>query len=55
MKKNKNATAVKCGDEEITYEDLDKKSNYLANRLIDLGIQTGDVVGINLKWSMKNV
>ena len=53
--KNKNVIAVKSIDGEITYEELNKKSNYLANRLIDLGIQKGDVIGINLNRSIELV
>lgn len=45
--------AVKCGVEGITYDELQKKSNYLANKWIDMGIEKGDVVGINLNRSLE--
>ena len=53
VEKNGETIAVRCKNEEITYKELDEKSNYLANRLIELGIETGDVVGINLNRSIE--
>ena len=51
--KNKDVIAVKCGKNEITYDELNKKSTYLANKLIQKGIQAGDVIGINLNRSIE--
>ncbi|WP_338969044.1 amino acid adenylation domain-containing protein [Fusobacterium nucleatum] len=38
--------AVKAGNEEITYENLDKKSNQIARYLLSNGIKKGDAIGI---------
>ena len=51
--KSKQEIAVMHKDDIITYEELDKKSNYLANKLIDIGVQSGDIVGINLNRSIE--
>src|SRR5690554_5064426 len=40
------ATAVQCGDKLLSYANLDAQSNALANTLIDLGVKTGDRIGI---------
>ncbi|QUI23833.1 amino acid adenylation domain-containing protein [Vallitalea pronyensis] len=47
-KKTPQNIAVKCGDEELTYEELDIQSNQVANMLISEGAQCGNVVGILL-------
>ncbi len=46
------AIAVASGDERISYGDLDRRSNQLARRLRDLGVQTGSLVGICLDRSV---
>ncbi|WP_394290342.1 AMP-binding protein, partial [Fusobacterium necrophorum] len=38
--------AVKAGEQEISYKDLDKKSNQVARYLLSKGIKQGDTVGI---------
>lgn len=53
VKKNPDVIAVKYKGAEITYEELDKKSNFLANKLIAKGVKAGDVVGINLNRSIE--
>lgn len=37
----------------LTYEELNNKSNYLANKLYDYGIRRGDVVGVYLNKSFE--
>ena len=40
------AIAFRCGKESISYSDLDKRSNQLANRLLEDGAKKGDRVGV---------
>jgi acyl-CoA synthetase (AMP-forming)/AMP-acid ligase II len=41
-----NRVALICGDEQITYAELEDRANRLAHHLIDEGIEAGDHVGI---------
>lgn len=41
-----NKVAVSCGDETITYGELNKKANKIAWYLISSGIKTNDIVAI---------
>ncbi|MFF2046140.1 amino acid adenylation domain-containing protein, partial [Kitasatospora sp. NPDC058170] len=45
------ATAVICGDEQLTYQELDERSNQLAHHLTSLGVTPGDHIGISLDRS----
>ncbi|WP_226000285.1 non-ribosomal peptide synthetase/type I polyketide synthase [Paenibacillus sp. BJ-4] len=47
--------AVVCGDSQLTYEQLEVRSNYLARRLIDLGVGQGIGVGICTERSIETV
>jgi amino acid adenylation domain-containing protein len=47
-----NRTAIVCGDMSLTYEELDKRSNQIANHLVSLGVSGGDVIGICLERSV---
>ncbi|MCY0611512.1 AMP-binding protein, partial [Klebsiella pneumoniae] len=38
--------AVICGDEQLTYAQLEDKANRLAHHLIDQGVQKYDKVGL---------
>ncbi len=38
--------ALVCGDEQLTYAELEEKANRLAHYLIDHGVQKGDKVGL---------
>ena len=38
--------ALICGDEQITYAELEEKANRFAHYLIDRGVQKGDKVGL---------
>ena len=40
------AVAVACGDAELTFLELDRRSDQLARRLIDLGVAVGDRVAL---------
>ncbi|MFE6615805.1 amino acid adenylation domain-containing protein [Amycolatopsis sp. NPDC057786] len=45
------ATALACGDDSVTYEELDVRSNRLAHRLRTLGAGPGTVIGVCLPRS----
>lgn len=47
--------AINFNDESLTYEDLNKKANQLANLLIVKGVGNGSVVGILAKHSLNSV
>ena len=48
-------TAIVSGDERLSYADLDKTSNRVANALIKIGIKRGDRVAILLSNSLEYV
>lgn len=41
-----NKIAIACDEENISFEQLNMRSNFMANKLKDLGLQVGDVVGV---------
>ena len=45
-KKYADNVAVVCGDESMTYAQLDAAANQLANHLMAQGVQKGDLVGV---------
>ena len=47
--------AVSHYDQQITYQDLDQKSNQLAHQLRSLGLQRNDRVAFNLHKSIKSI
>jgi amino acid adenylation domain-containing protein len=49
------ATAVECGNKKITYKELDKASNRLANQLLNAGVKRGDAVCLYLYRSIPMV
>ena len=53
VSQNSRNTAVSYKNESLTYQELDSKSNYLANKLCNSGIQKGDVVGVYLNKSIE--
>lgn len=40
------APALTCGDETLSYAELNRRANRLAHRLIDRGVRPGDLVGL---------
>ena len=52
VKNNENKPAVIFKDTKLTYEELDEKSNVIANYLIDKGVTKNDVIGIMLNRSL---
>ena len=53
--KHPNNIAVICEDKQITYEELDKKANCLANHLIKNGIKSNDIVCIMTNRSIETI
>ena len=49
------AVAVFCEDEQLTYRQLNQSSNLLARRLIEQGVNPGDLVGILIERSLPMV
>ena len=46
-------TAVACGDRQVTYAELEKRSNRLAHHLAGLGVGPGDHVGLYARNSIE--
>jgi len=40
--------AIRYSEQNLTYSELERRSNSLANTLIELGLQRGERVGISL-------
>jgi amino acid adenylation domain-containing protein len=47
--------ALVCGDQRLTYSQVEKQANRVANGLLDLGIQRGDRVAVWLPNSVESV
>jgi 3-oxocholest-4-en-26-oate---CoA ligase len=47
--------AVACGDNEVTYRELEEHANRLAHHLAGLGVQPGDHVGLYVRNSVPAV
>src|SRR6185437_14088421 len=47
--------AVACGDRQVTYRELDERSNRLAHHLAGLGVGPGDHVGMYARNSIEAV
>lgn len=52
VEKTPDNVAVVCGDEQITYKELNEKANCLANYLEQKGIKSGATVGIRIERSI---
>lgn len=50
-----NKTALVCGDQRLTYREIDERCNRLAHALIALGLERGDRVAIHLDNSVEAV
>ncbi|PYS22429.1 MAG: hypothetical protein DMF72_13420 [Acidobacteria bacterium] len=50
-----NGPAVICRDEVLSYADLDRRANQLANRLIALGVKAGRIVALCVDRSIESV
>jgi amino acid adenylation domain-containing protein len=47
------AVAIECGDERLTYRELEMRANQLANHLAGLGVRPGVLVGICVERSLE--
>jgi amino acid adenylation domain-containing protein len=47
------AVAIECGDERLTYRELDVRANQLANHLVALGVGPDVLVGICVERSLE--
>jgi amino acid adenylation domain-containing protein len=54
-KRTPHTVAVTCGEEEITYRDLDRRSNQFANHLRAMEVGPGTLVGICVERSLEMV
>lgn len=55
VEKTPDNVAVVCGNEQITYKELNEKANGLAKRLLDEGMQSGDTVSIRLERTLNMI
>lgn len=55
VEKTPENVAVIIGDEQLSYQQLNSRSNALAHRLIELGVKPGDFVGICAKRSLEMI
>ena len=55
VERTSNALAVSYEGAQLTYRELNERANWLARRLIDLGVQPGAVVGICVERSLAMV
>lgn len=53
--RNPDQIAVVMGDQSMTYEELNKASNRLANEIVENGCGVGDIVGIVIERSVQMV
>ena len=56
VERTPDAVALVCGEESLTYRDLNRLANSLADRLIDAGVAPETVVGLYLeRWPARLV
>ena len=55
VRKNPNSLAVVFKDEKLTYQELNSASNKLARALINMGVKSGDVIGIVMEQSIETI
>lgn len=55
VEKNPNCTAVIFEDKQLTYKELNEKSNQLARFLCEKGVKQGSIVGIMLERSLEMI
>jgi acyl-CoA synthetase (AMP-forming)/AMP-acid ligase II len=48
-------TAVACGDRQVSYRELDERTNRLAHHLAGLGVGAGDHVGLYARNSIEAI
>ncbi len=47
------AVAIECGDQRLSYRELDARANQLANHLVTLGVGAGVLVGVCVERSLE--
>ncbi len=55
VRKSPNNIAVVYEERELTYQELNQRANSLAHYLIELGISTDDLVGVNVNRSLEMI
>ncbi|KAF9951475.1 hypothetical protein BGZ72_007025, partial [Mortierella alpina] len=55
VERTPSTVAVVCKDQSLTYQELNARSNGLALRLVQLGVQTDDIVAICVKRSVEMI
>lgn len=55
VEKTPDNVAVVCGDEQITYKELNEKANSLANYLVEQGVKANTVIGILINRSIEMI
>lgn len=55
VEKTPDNVAVVCGDEQITYRELNEKANSLANYLVEQGVEANTVIGILINRSIEMI
>lgn len=55
VKKSPDAIAVVTKDRSVTYGELDKKANVIANKLVKSGVKANDIVGIIISRSVEMI
>lgn len=53
--KNPDAVALVCGEEQLTYQELNKKANQLANYLLKQGVKPDMLIGLFVDRSIKMI
>lgn len=53
VRRTPEAIAVECGEERLSYRELDVRANQLANHLVALGVEPGVLVGICVERSLE--
>src|SRR5512138_3213677 len=50
-----NATALICGEQKLTYQQLDERADRLAGYLVSLGVEPNELVGVCISRSLDMV
>jgi len=55
VKRNSDETAIWYEGQSVTYSDLDEKTNYIANQLINKGISKGSTIGLYMERGIEAI
>jgi len=53
VERSPEATAVVYGDEQLTYQELNRRANQLAHHLVQLNVKPGSLIGVCLERSVE--